>query len=152
MNHFIAVMLNIYWHCTSTAWHVFISSYKNIIHDDETLLLAEVCIILPTQIQNRRLKCRCCTYVQYSVINLFIAVEPLLNPIPQHNIYTVSNSPGLLCWDTYSCLLCQMIGRTAECIIIVTSPLSCPMYTDGEEAFTKTNTGIDESHSCVSPI
>lgn len=48
------------------------------------------------------------------------------------------------CWDTCSCLLCQMIGRTAECIIIVTSLLSYPVYTNDEEAFRKTNSDTDD--------
>lgn len=49
-----------------------------------------------------------------------------------------------------SCPLCQMIGHTAECIIIVTSRLSCPVYTDGTRSTERKQavTVMTDAHSC----
>lgn len=66
-----------------------------------------------------------CVYISYTVYII----------CPHSSLCTAALACS--CWDTCSCLLCQMIGHTVECVIIVTSRLSCPVHTNDEEAFRK---------------
>lgn len=84
--------------------------------------------------------CKYCIWWAY----IYVYSQSITTNIICPNNFLCKTVLACSCWDTCSCLLCQMIGRTAECIIIVTSRLSYPVCTNDEEASWKTNSDTDD--------
>lgn len=81
-----------------------------------------------------------CKYCSYSEFDLRPQTRARLQISFPSNRSLCKTVLACSCWDTCSCPLCQMIGHTAECIIIVTSRLSCPVYTDGARSIERKQT------------